>query len=76
MEFLRSLVPVVISGEQDGAVPRDSGSRLLHMKRLGLLVMGHTIDEDPVAQVIPADPGISNPEPDCNSRSRLKGTTE
>lgn len=76
MAFLKSLVPVIISGEPNRAVPKDSGSRLLHMKRLGLLVMGQTIDEDPVAQVIAADPGISHPKPDSNNRSRLKGTTE
>ena len=54
MEFLKSLVPAVISG--DGGVtglgaatevlPRDTGPRLLRMKRLGLLTMGHTIEED------------------------------
>lgn len=76
MEFLKSLVPVIISGEQEGAVPRDTGSRLLHMKRLGLLVMGHTIDEDQVPQVIAVDPRISSSKPGCNNRSHLKGTTE
>lgn len=75
MEFLKSLVPV-ISREPAGAVPRDTGSRLLHMKRLGLLVMGHTIDEDQVAEVIPVDPRISSSKPGCNNRSHLKGTTE
>ncbi|XP_056895276.1 protein furry homolog-like isoform X4 [Takifugu flavidus] len=75
MAFLKSLVPVIISGEPNRAAPKDSGSRLLHMKRLGLLVMGQTIDEDPVAQVIAADPGISHPRPDSNNRSRLKGNS-
>lgn len=76
MAFLKSLVPVIISGEPNKAASKDSGLRLLHMKRLGLLVMGQTIDEDPVAQVIAADPGISHATPDSNNRSRLKGTTE
>lgn len=76
MEFLKSLVPVIISGQQDGAVPRDTGSRLLHMKRLGLLVMGHTIDEDQVPQEIAVDPKISSSKPGCYYRSHLKGTTE
>lgn len=76
MEFLKSLVPVIISGEQDGAVPRDTGSRLLHMKRLGLLVMGHTIDEDQVPQVKALDPRIGSSKPGCKKRSHLKGTAE
>lgn len=76
MEFLKSLVPVIISGEQEGAMARDPGSRLLQMKRLGLLVMGQTIDEDPVGQMIAVDPGISSSKPDSNNRSRLKGTAK
>lgn len=76
MEFLKSLVPVIISREQDEAAPRDTGSRLLHMKRLSLLVMGHTIDEDQVPQVIALDPRTSSSKPGCNNRSHLKGITE
>lgn len=79
MEFLKSLVPAVISGEghieHDGAVPKDTGPRLLRMKRLGLLVMGQTIDEDPVDQMIEVDPGISSSRPARSNRTRLKGTT-
>uniref|UniRef100_A0A3Q1ITR4 Uncharacterized protein n=1 Tax=Anabas testudineus TaxID=64144 RepID=A0A3Q1ITR4_ANATE len=52
MEFLKSLVPAVISGEgateHGGALPRETGPRLLRMKRMGLLAMGQTIEEDPV----------------------------
>ncbi|XP_037830132.1 protein furry homolog-like isoform X4 [Kryptolebias marmoratus] len=52
MEFLKSLVPAVISGESPvehgAALPKESGPRLLRMKRLGLLAMGQTIEEDPV----------------------------
>ncbi|XP_019904545.2 protein furry homolog-like isoform X5 [Esox lucius] len=51
MEFLRSLVPAVMSGdggtlETGGVLSRDTGPRLLRMKRLGLLAMGQTIEED------------------------------
>uniref|UniRef100_A0A665T882 Furry homolog, like n=1 Tax=Echeneis naucrates TaxID=173247 RepID=A0A665T882_ECHNA len=49
MEFLKSLVPAVISGEvtseHGGALARDTGPRLLRMKRLGLLAMGQAIEE-------------------------------
>ncbi|XP_029563417.1 protein furry homolog-like isoform X7 [Salmo trutta] len=49
MEFLRSLVPAVISGdvgavESGGALPRETGPRLLRMKRL--LAIGQTTEED------------------------------
>lgn len=77
MEFLKSLVPSIISGdrpiEQYGDMPRDTGPRLLHMKRLGLLVMGPTIDEDPVEHMIEVDPGISSSIPACSNQTRLKG---
>ncbi|XP_076134284.1 protein furry homolog-like isoform X3 [Alosa pseudoharengus] len=62
MEFLKSLVPAVISGDSGATattttgsitpgtaaevLPRDSGPRLLRVKRLGLLAMGQTIEED------------------------------
>uniref|UniRef100_A0A8C4H0C4 Furry homolog, like n=1 Tax=Dicentrarchus labrax TaxID=13489 RepID=A0A8C4H0C4_DICLA len=78
MEFLKSLVPAVISGEgpieHGGAVPRDSGPRLLRMKRLGLLVMGQTIDEDPIDPVIEVDPGIASSTPARSNRTRLKAS--
>lgn len=67
MEFLKSLVPAAISGE----APIETGPRLLRMKRLGLLAMGHTIEEDllePVAEVEVARSSHSN-------RTGLKGTT-
>ncbi|XP_045543621.1 protein furry homolog-like isoform X18 [Salmo salar] len=49
MEFLRSLVPAVISGdvgavESGGALPRETAPRLLRMKRL--LAIGQTTEED------------------------------
>ncbi|XP_076873220.1 uncharacterized protein LOC143523009 [Brachyhypopomus gauderio] len=49
MDFLKSLV---ISGDGGGASeaagssPRETGPRLLRMKRLSLLAMGQTIEED------------------------------
>ncbi|XP_029905852.1 LOW QUALITY PROTEIN: protein furry homolog-like [Myripristis murdjan] len=71
MEFLKSLVPAVISGdgpiEHGGALPRETGPRLLRMKRLGLLAMGQTIDEDQV------DPATSSSRLARPSRRRLKG---
>lgn len=77
MEFLKSLVPTVISGEgpieHGGALPRETGPRLLRMKRLGLLAMGQTIEEDPVDPMIKVDPGIGPSRP---NRTRLKGTTD
>ena len=80
MEFLKSLVPAVISGEgpvdHSGAVPRDTGPRLLSMKRLGLLVMGQTIDEDPEDLMIVVEPGTSSSRPASSNRTRLKGTTD
>ena len=33
-------------GAATEVLPRDTGPRLLRMKRLGLLTMGHTIEED------------------------------
>lgn len=78
MEFLRSLVPAAISGEgpieHGGALPRETGPRLLRMKRLGLLVMGQTIEEDPV-EPIESDPEICSSRPGHGNRTRLKGTT-
>lgn len=80
MEFLKSLVPAIISGEgpteQDEAVSSYTGPRLLRMKRLALLVMGQTIDEDQVDKMIEVDPGIGSSRPARRNRTRLKGTTE
>lgn len=73
MEFLRSLVPTVISGdgvatEPGGSLPRETGPRLLKVKRLGLLTMGSTIEEEP------QDPVLSNlARPPRSGRTRLKG---
>uniref|UniRef100_A0A7N5ZQE6 Furry homolog, like n=1 Tax=Anabas testudineus TaxID=64144 RepID=A0A7N5ZQE6_ANATE len=77
MEFLKSLVPAVISGEgateHGGALPRETGPRLLRMKRMGLLAMGQTIEEDPVDPVIEIDPEIGTSRPLRSTRTRLKG---
>jgi len=78
MEFFKSLVPTSISisgdaamghhgGGGGGGLPRDTGPRLLRMKRLGLLAMGHAIEED--------EPGTQpgGTRPPRTNRSRLKG---
>ncbi|XP_029002067.2 protein furry homolog-like isoform X3 [Betta splendens] len=75
MEFLRSLVPAVISGEgateNAGALPRDTGPRLLRMKRMGLLSMGQTIEEDPVTET---DSEVASSRPARTNRPRLKAS--
>ncbi|KAM4547917.1 protein furry homolog-like isoform 5-T5 [Odontesthes bonariensis] len=77
MEFLKSLVPGVISGEgpvEHGASsPKEPGPRLLRMKRLGLLAMGQTIEEDPVDPVIKVGAGMKSARPARISQTRLKG---
>eukprot|EP00064_Thunnus_orientalis_P010599 superscaffoldBa00001453_g10625 len=77
MEFLKSLVPAVISGEgpieHGGALPRETGPRLLRMKRLGLLAMGQTIEEDPVDMLMEVDPVIGSSRATSSNKSRLKG---
>lgn len=62
--------------EHGGALPRETGPRLLRMKRLGLLVMGQTIEEDPVDAMIEVDPGIGSSSPARSNRTRLKGTSD
>lgn len=80
MEFLKSLVPAVISGEgpieHGGALPRESGPRLLRMKRLGLLAMGQTIEEDPVGLVTEVVPVTGSSRLAGISKVRLKGMTD
>lgn len=74
MEFLKSLVPAAMSGEgpaePGGALPRETGPRLLRVKRLGLLAMGQTIEEDTTNRVTSAT------RPARSSRTRLKGTSD
>lgn len=78
MEFLKSLVPNVISGEgvsdYGGAILKQTGPRLLRMKRLGLLAMGQAIEEDPVDPVVKADPGMCSLRPVRSHQTRFKGT--
>uniref|UniRef100_A0A3Q1CP11 Furry homolog, like n=1 Tax=Amphiprion ocellaris TaxID=80972 RepID=A0A3Q1CP11_AMPOC len=75
MEFLKSLVPAVISGdgsvENGGALPKETGPRLLRMKRLGLLAMGQAIEEDSVDPVLNLKPGIAS-APVSSSVSRRR----
>ncbi|XP_068599918.1 protein furry homolog-like [Brachionichthys hirsutus] len=72
MEFLKSLVPAVISGdgpsEHRDVASKDTGPRLLRMKRLGLLAMGQTIDE------VPVDPGTRPIRPARSNRISLKAS--
>lgn len=80
MEFLKSLVPAVISGEgateHGGALPRETGPRLLRMKRMGLLAMGQTIEEDLVDPVLEIDPEIGSSRPAHSTRTRFRGTDD
>ncbi|XP_034737652.1 protein furry homolog-like isoform X7 [Etheostoma cragini] len=77
MEFLKSLVPSVISGEgpieHGGVLPRETGPRLLRMKRLGLLAMGQTIEEVPVNPMIQVVPGIRPCKHASRNQTSLKG---
>ncbi|KAG7514395.1 hypothetical protein JOB18_032509 [Solea senegalensis] len=77
MEFFRSLVPTVISGEGStdhwGALPRDTGPRLLRMKRLGLLAMGQTVEEDPVDPAMEVEPLNDSSKPARTNRAGFKG---
>ncbi|KAK5615232.1 hypothetical protein CRENBAI_004049 [Crenichthys baileyi] len=76
MEFLKSLVPAVISGEapvdHGGSSPKEPGPRLLRMKRLGLLAMGQTIVEDPVDLDIKEHARTSSSRLANSNQSRLK----
>lgn len=80
MEFLRSLVPAVISGEgsaeQFGALPRETGPRLISIRRLGFLAMGQTVDEDPVDHVAAVDPGLRLSRSARRNKSPQKGTAK
>lgn len=80
MEFLRSLVPAVISGEgsaeQFGALPRETGPRLISIKRLGFLAMGQTVDEDPLDCVAAVDPGLRSSRSARRNQSPQKGTAK
>lgn len=78
MEFLKSLVPAAISGEASidhgGSLQREPGPRLLRMKRLGLLAMGHTIEEDPVEPVTKVDPQMGSSRSARSNQTHLRGT--
>ncbi|KAM4575147.1 protein furry homolog-like isoform 2-T2 [Fundulus diaphanus] len=79
MEFLKSLVPAVISGDgsvdHGGSSPREPGPRLLRMKRLGLLAMGQTIEENPVDPDIKEHARASSSRLANSNHSRLKAST-
>ncbi|KAM6938419.1 protein furry homolog-like isoform 2-T2 [Lycodopsis pacificus] len=77
MEFLKSLVPGGMSGEgpvdHGGGLPRDTGPRLLRIKRLSLLAMGQTAEEYPVVPIVEVDPGLGSSKPVRWNRNPLKG---
>lgn len=79
MEFLKSLVPTVISVEassEDGAASsREPGPRLLRIKRLGLLAMGHTIEDDVADPGIKVDPGMGFSKSARSKQMRFRGTS-
>lgn len=75
MDFLKSLVPTAVSGEVNleeggGSSPspgfRETGPRLLRVKRLNLLSMGQAVEEGPEG---PA----RGPKLIRSNRNRLKG---
>nr|XP_057928166.1 protein furry homolog-like isoform X1 [Doryrhamphus excisus] len=80
MDFLKNLVPgggqvPNVHGplEHGGAaLPREPGSRLLRLRRPGLLAMGHAIEEDPEGLAIDYPVNASS-RPLRISKMRLKG---
>ncbi|KAM6938422.1 protein furry homolog-like isoform 5-T5 [Lycodopsis pacificus] len=78
MEFLKSLVPGGMSGEgpvdHGGGLPRDTGPRLLRIKRLSLLAMGQTAEEYPVVPIVEVDPGLGSSKPVRWNRNPLKAS--
>ncbi|KAM6362282.1 protein furry homolog-like isoform 3-T3 [Alca torda] len=58
MEFLKKIVPTVISGDvvvDVGSTARESSPRLLKMRRVRLFSLGQTIDEDEETHVLHPD---------------------
>ncbi|XP_074722252.1 protein furry homolog-like isoform X10 [Strix uralensis] len=58
MEFLKKIVPTVISGDvvlDVGSTSRESSPRLLKMRRVRLFSLGQTIDEDEETHVLHPD---------------------
>ncbi|KAM6132863.1 LOW QUALITY PROTEIN: protein furry homolog-like [Pterocles gutturalis] len=58
MEFLKKIVPTVVSGDvvlDVGSTARESSPRLLKMRRVRLFALGQTIDEDDETHVLHPD---------------------
>ncbi|XP_075005145.1 protein furry homolog-like isoform X13 [Calonectris borealis] len=58
MEFLKKIVPTVVSGDvvlDVGSTARESSPRLLKMRRVRLFSLGQTIDEDEETRVLHPD---------------------
>ncbi|KAM6267965.1 protein furry homolog-like isoform 6-T6 [Spheniscus humboldti] len=78
MEFLKKIVPTVISGDvvlDVGSTARESSPRLLKMRRVRLFSLGQTIDEDeethvlhPVYSTYPCHQPASTPPSRVNKR--------
>jgi len=67
MEFLKKIVPTVVSGDvvlDVGGTTRESSPRLLRMRRVRLFSLGQTIDEDEETHVLqPARSTELRPQP-------------
>ncbi|XP_069646682.1 protein furry homolog-like isoform X6 [Haliaeetus albicilla] len=70
MEFLKKIVPTVVSGDvvpDVGSTARESSPRLLKMRRVRLFSLGQTIDEDDETHVLHPD-YTSTPHSRVNKR--------
>ncbi|XP_049653346.1 protein furry homolog-like isoform X10 [Accipiter gentilis] len=70
MEFLKKIVPTVVSGDvvpEVGSTARESSPRLLKMRRVRLFSLGQTIDEDDETHVLHPD-YTSTPHSRVNKR--------
>ncbi|KAM6346486.1 protein furry homolog-like isoform 8-T8 [Podargus strigoides] len=77
MEFLKKIVPTVVSGDvvlDVGSTARESSPRLLKMRRVRLFLLGQTIDEDethvlhPECSMYPCHRPASTPPSRVNKR--------
>ncbi|XP_075278139.1 protein furry homolog-like isoform X5 [Opisthocomus hoazin] len=75
MEFLKKIVPTVVSGDvvlDVGGTTRESSPRLLRMRRVRLFSLGQTIDEDEETHVLqPARSTELRPQPASTPPSRV-----
>ncbi|KAM6073366.1 protein furry homolog-like isoform 3-T3 [Theristicus caerulescens] len=72
MEFLKKIVPTVVSGDvvlDVGTTARESSPRLLKMRRVRLFSLGQTIDEDEETHVL--HPGYTSTPPSRVNKRRV-----